>query len=95
MKLHEAMDLLNEAAQEKRDELHSLFNEKYTDLRTVLEEASDESVGRIRRMGEAVSTRVRTTVASVDESVHKNPWPYIGGAALGALIVGFSLGRRR
>lgn len=95
VKLHEAMELLNEAAREKRAELRLLFDEKYTDLRTALGEASDESVGRIRRMGEAATDRVKQSAASVDESVHENPWPYIGAAALAALVVGYSLGRRR
>jgi len=33
-------------------------------------------------------------VAMLDENVHQSPWGYIGGVALGALILGFILGRK-
>lgn len=95
VKLDEAITLLNEAARDKRSELQALFHEKASDLRAVIQTASDDSLGRIRRMGEAVSDRAKATVTSVDTEVHRNPWPYIGGAALSALIAGYALGRRR
>jgi ElaB/YqjD/DUF883 family membrane-anchored ribosome-binding protein len=31
----------------------------------------------------------------VDKSVHRNPWPYIGGTAAVALLLGYILGRNR
>jgi ElaB/YqjD/DUF883 family membrane-anchored ribosome-binding protein len=94
-KLHEAMTLLNEAAHEKREELQALLGEKYSDLRSVLDDAAQASTGWVKHTGEAVVGTARKAASNVNDSVHDNPWPYIGGAALGGLILGFLLGRQR
>ena len=93
--LHEAMRLLNEAARGKREELQELLGEKYSDLRSVLGDASQASLGWIKHTGEVVAGTAKKAAGTVNDSVHEHPWPYIGAAALGALILGFMLGRRR
>lgn len=93
--LQEAMTLLNEAAQEKRDELQALLGEKYSALRSVLHDATCASTGWIKHTGEAVADTAKKAASTVNDSVHENPWLYISGAALGGLILGFLLGRRR
>ena len=41
------------------------------------------------------SERIKEAASELDEQVHKNPWPYLGGVAIGALLLGFILGNSR
>jgi ElaB/YqjD/DUF883 family membrane-anchored ribosome-binding protein len=44
---------------------------------------------------EAGKKKVADVAGDIDQSVHRNPYAYIGGAALAALVFGFLLGRSR
>ena len=90
-KLHEAMDLLNEAAREKREELLKLIDEKYTDLKSALGDAAQASAGLVGKEGELVADTAKNAITTTDQSVHKHPWFYIGGAAAVGLVLGLLL----
>jgi ElaB/YqjD/DUF883 family membrane-anchored ribosome-binding protein len=101
-KFEEALQLLNEAAREKKDEIGRLLSDKYSHIRDVVQDAAErnrETFRRVKKQAERVwednSEKVREFAEDVDEQVHKNPWPYIGGAALAALLLGFILGNSR
>jgi ElaB/YqjD/DUF883 family membrane-anchored ribosome-binding protein len=79
-KIREAMDLLKEASKEKKIELLHLLSGIFDDIK----EAEGKAVEKVK----GVATKV-------DKSVHKNPWAYIGGAALAGIVVGFLLRLRR
>lgn len=83
-KMHEALALLNEAARERREEIGKLLNEKYTHIRDSVSHAAHDSAVWMRDSGKAV-----------DESAHKHPWYFVGGAAVIGLLLGFILGRKR
>ena len=98
-KFEEALELLNEAAKEKKDEIQNLLGDKYTDIRHLLEQTAAKQKQNLKRMqrvagewAEEGEERIREVASDVDESVHENPWPYIGGVAIGALLLGFILG---
>lgn len=82
-KITEALKLLDEAAKEKKDELRDLISEKYENLK--------DATGYARDFGIAKTKELASTV---DESVRENPWYYIGGVAIGALLLGYILGRK-
>jgi ElaB/YqjD/DUF883 family membrane-anchored ribosome-binding protein len=94
-KLNEALAHLNEAAKERREELNKLLAEKYTDLKSALGGAAGASAGWVKEQGKEVGDTAKLAASTVDHSVHKHPWYYVGGAAVGALILGFLLGRHR
>lgn len=101
-KIDEALQLLNEAAKDKKEELRRLLGEKYTTIKEALTEVAlnnKEVVGNVRRFTqdaiEEGQERFGKAVDEIDGEVRKNPWPYIGGAAAAALLLGFILGNSK
>jgi ElaB/YqjD/DUF883 family membrane-anchored ribosome-binding protein len=68
-------------------------SEKYSHLKSALEGASGRAGQELRDDIAHGEETVRQFASSIDESVHKNPWAYLGGTALGFLIIGHLLGR--
>jgi ElaB/YqjD/DUF883 family membrane-anchored ribosome-binding protein len=94
-KLNEALAHLNEAAKERREELQKLLAEKYTDLKSAFGGAAHASSDWAREQGREVGDTAKLAAATVDHSVRKHPWYYIGGAALGGLLIGLLVGHRK
>jgi len=94
-RITEALELLNQAAKEKKVELEEMISHKFSDLRSLVEGVKEkmqkETADAYRRSKE----KIQDVLSEVDESVHKNPWPYIGGAAAAALLLGYLLGRAK
>ena len=98
-KFQEALELLNEAAREKKDEIQGLLGDKYSDIRQIIEQAAkkqQKTLKQAQRLAgewmEGGEETLRDVASEVDEKVHENPWQYIAGAAVGALLLGFILG---
>ena len=90
-KISEALELLNEAAKQKKDELKGLLSHKYAHIREAMtagiEDAQDAFVqGKEKAMELA---------GDVDKRVHKDPWIYIAGAAAASLLLGYFMGSKR
>lgn len=98
-KFEEALQLLNEAARDKKTEIQNLLGNKYQHIRETIQEAAADRAADFKRMRkqaqeafEEGSERAKEVAADLDREVRKNPWPYIGGAAAGALLLGYILG---
>ncbi|MFA4944271.1 MAG: hypothetical protein WC789_06180 [Lentisphaeria bacterium] len=105
-KISDALKLLDEAARERKDELKAMLSGKFASLKdTVVEEetklkemlsvAGKRAAETARHYKDVSAEKAKEIATVVDESVHENPWPYIGGAALGALLLGYFMGRRK
>ena len=101
-KFEEALQLLNDAAKEKKEEIQGLLTDKYRHIQDAVQQVAvknRENFNRARRFAEDAieegGERLQEAVSDIDERVHENPWPYIGGVAIGALLLGFILGGSR
>lgn len=101
-KIDEALQLLNEAAREKKDEFRRLLGEKYENIKDTLTEVAlnnRDVMNRVRRVAqdsiEEGQERFEEVISDVDKEVRKNPWPYVGAAAGVGILLGFILGNSR
>jgi len=91
VKISEALDLLNEAAKEKKDELQGLMSNKYAHIREAMTDGAKHAQEAIIQGKE----KVMEIAGDVDKRVHKDPWVYIAGAAAASLLLGYLMGSKR
>ncbi len=77
-KMTKAINLLNEAVKDKKQEIEENLEQLKKNAQRALEDTKENIVD---------------AATEVDKSAHSNPWAYIGGAAAFALIAGFVAGR--
>ncbi len=101
-KIHQALELLNEAAREKREELYDALEHQYDDLRHFVEESSHTARSRISnvrqqardafRAGEQkFEEKTREAASEINGSAEEHPWIYLGTVAAGAFLLGLGL----
>jgi|WetSurMetagenome_2_1015567.scaffolds.fasta_scaffold547430_2 ElaB/YqjD/DUF883 family membrane-anchored ribosome-binding protein len=94
-KINEALRLLDEAARDKKHELRDLMGNQYHHLRDVVTEGEHNLIRMAARAKEEGVEKAKKAAGDVDKHVRDHPWPYIGGIAVTALLVGYIMGRNR
>ncbi|MCF6157282.1 MAG: DUF883 family protein [wastewater metagenome] len=81
----EALETLNKEVKGRKDEINRLINEKYSNLKDMMEEtkrttkeAMAEGKEKAKEMASGIDTRVRT-----------NPWMAISIAVAGGFLIGY------
>ena len=87
--------MLDATARDRKQALQSAMENKYSHLTSMLGSITGQLKHRVTDGYEMGKQKAVDTAVSVNKSVHKNPWAYVGGAAAGAMLVGFFLGRSR
>ncbi len=95
VKITEALELLNEAAREKKDELKGLLNDRYSHIKQAMSTGTEQIIEKAKQFAEEGKERITDVASEADKRVRKNPWPYIAGAAAASLIVGYLMGKRK
>lgn len=101
----EALSVLDSAAQRSSEEIKRMLAHDYKTLRATLSDLGPEVKSALRGLGEQSKELLRNTkeravesgrqmAHTVDETVHENPWPFIGGAMAASFLAGFILARR-
>jgi ElaB/YqjD/DUF883 family membrane-anchored ribosome-binding protein len=100
--IEEALELLNAAAQEKKEEVFELLGDKYEHLKEFFESAAHSGAAIAGQTKEQIAKslhqeekKLKEVAAELDEKVHKDPWAFMGGVALGSLFLGLILGRKK
>jgi ElaB/YqjD/DUF883 family membrane-anchored ribosome-binding protein len=92
-RIRDALDILNQVAEEEKERLQAMLSERYDALKEFLADAQEGAARRLSRAYKDGKEKVTEMAGDVDKSVHSNPWAYIGGAAALGLLVGIALGR--
>src|SRR3989338_4535106 len=87
-KIQEALELLNEAAKEKSEELQELVGEKYDDIKQVLLDKAgngraflSQTQKKLAKTLREEEEKVLSKAKEIDKKAHRNPWPFIGATA--------------
>lgn len=94
-RIDEALELLNAVARDKKVELQETVAGKYNDLRSLIGAFTDNVQERATDTYEAGKQKVADMATDVDLTVRRNPWAFIGGAAVFAYFFGYLMGRKR
>jgi ElaB/YqjD/DUF883 family membrane-anchored ribosome-binding protein len=92
-RINEALELLNEVAKDKRVELSKMIAVRYGNLKSILESLGERIQQESAEAYHQGKDKIVGAAKEVDESVHKHPWPYIAGAAVLTLFLGYLFGR--
>ncbi|MFZ2653833.1 MAG: hypothetical protein WAX69_02855 [Victivallales bacterium] len=103
-KINEALKLLEDAAKENREQLLCATSGKFENLKcAMLDEkglkerlalAAQRAAEMAANLKDVAADKTREIAGAIDQNVRKNPWPYVAGVAVGALMLGFVLGRK-
>ncbi len=101
-KLQQALELLNEAAQEKKEELYELIGGRYSHIKEILTEYADNGKTAANHVKKRFvrglhneEKKVMNMAEDLNERIHDNPLLFLGGVALSSFIIGFSLGHKK
>ena len=101
-KISEALELLNEAAKEKREELTGLLKDKYSHIKQAVTAGKDYSKEVFDKTKELAGDvlvkgkeKAKEVAVQMDQRVRKDPWTFIAAAAVVSIAAGYLIARRK
>ncbi len=77
---------------------NTYMKDKENDLQSSLKEGEDRIKNVVSDIDKKVKQgqeQIQKVIADVDKKLHENPWPIVGGVAVGCVLLGFILGISR
>ena len=100
-KIYEAIELLNEAAKDKKAELYELIDDKYSYIKEVLTEKAEtgkevvnQAKKQLLRTLVEEEEKIVKKAKDLDKKVRRNPWPLLGVVAFGSVLFGIIMGKK-
>jgi ElaB/YqjD/DUF883 family membrane-anchored ribosome-binding protein len=94
-RIKEALDVLDEMAKSQKAELQALVASKYSSLTALFGGIVEEIGHQAQETYKEGRDNLMDLVSIIDKKVRKNPWPYIGAAAFGSLVIGIMQGKSK
>lgn len=87
----EALEIINNAAREGKEDLKSLI-ENYANLKEIFGNGRENAM---THKWQENKEKLQEKFDHLDTKVHENPWPFIGGVTVVALLIGYIMGNSR
>jgi len=105
-KIDEALQLLESAAKDKKDDLKGYIGERYRHIRSVFKpegqsaiaQSTHELKNRVKKLEESWNKgreRTQNFLETTNKNVHEKPLQYIGGAAVTSFVLGLMFRQRK
>ena len=95
IKIAQALELLNEAAKEKKGEVKALLTERYAHIKQVLSENAGTVVEKAQEFVQEGREKIKETAVAAGQPRGENPVALHGGAGVGGVFWGYLMGGRR
>ncbi len=87
-KIREALDTLNSAALDQKEELRDLIDQSYSNIKDFFE-IGENRFSSTMKQGE---DKLKHAMSGIDRRLHEKPYPLMTSIAIGSLLLGFILG---
>ncbi|MBF0224407.1 MAG: hypothetical protein HQK76_03035 [Desulfobacterales bacterium] len=104
-KIKDALKVLDEIAKENKEQLIKTMDGKYEYLKcAIIDEngfkdsltlAAHKIADFVTSVKTSSNEKAKEIVVAFNQSVHQNPWHYIGGVAVGSFLLSFVLNRKK
>ncbi len=101
-KIEEALEFLDNTAQEKKDEVFELLGDRYEHLKEFFgtavhngEVMAGHTKKQIFKSLHEDEKKLKEAATQLNKKIHKTPWIYLGSIALGSLALGLMLGHKK
>ena len=78
--------------------MQNTYMNKEDDLQAAVKEGEDRVKGVVHELENKLKKgqeQAQKAFENVDKKLHENPWPIVGGVAIGCILLGFIMGSRR